>query len=192
MRVPAFPIVASLVLLAAPVFAQNGAMAGTTGDQNGNTGYMNNGASGYSNGASGYSNGGAGYNNGMNGAYNGQTGQTGQTGTNNGTAAGGQGWGSGANVSQDTRARIRQSLTQSGFRNVTVMPEAFVIHATSPDGSRVVMLLRPDELTGVIEQTGSSNGGGNYNNGNGANNGAGNTDNGTGYPGNSNGNGTVR
>jgi hypothetical protein len=61
-------------------------------------------------------------------------------------------------VSSDTKDRIRQSMMQSGFRNVVVIPEAFVIHAQAPDGSHIVMLLRPDELTGVIEplQAGSS------------------------------------
>ena len=80
------------------------------------------------------------------------------------------------NVTPNTRERIRQSLQQSGFRDVSVTPEAFVIHAMAPDGSHIVMLLRPDELTGVIE-SGSSNGGGNGNYGNSGWNGGANTNN---------------
>ncbi|HUC09024.1 MAG TPA: hypothetical protein VL985_01215 [Stellaceae bacterium] len=183
MRVPAFPIVASLVLLAAPAFAQNGAqngaMTGNPAVQNGTSGYTNNSNTGYT--SNDTTNGGPGDHNGWNGADNGSMPMN--------TAAG-PAWSNGSNVSQDTRTRIRQSLAQSGFRDVTVRPEAFVIHATAPDGSRVVMLLRPDEVTGVIAQSGTSTGGTNYDNGNGGNNGAANMNNGSGN--NDNGNGTVR
>ena len=171
MRVPIFPIVASLALLAAPAFAQNGAMTGTQGDQNSTPGYTSNSMTGNS---GGYNGTGA-YNNG--GAYNGTTsGYNGMTGAYN-NQGGGNSWQNGANnVTPNTRERIRQSLLQSGFRDVSVMPEAFVIHAMAPDGSHVVMLLRPDELTGVVE-TGSSNGGGNGNYGNNGYNGGANTNN---------------
>ncbi len=170
MRVPVFPIVASLALLAAPAFAQNAPMTGTNGDQNSTPGYTNNGMMGNNggyngtgyNGTGGYNSSGA-YNGGMTGAYNNQ-------GAHNS-------WSKGANVTSDTRERIRQSLLQSGFRDVNVTPEAFVIHAMAPDGSHIVMLLRPDELTGVIE-SGSSNGGGNGNYGNSGYNGGANTNNG--------------
>jgi hypothetical protein len=162
MRVPVFPIVASLALLAAPAFAQNGAMTGNTGDQSGTPGYTSNGMNSNN---SGYN--GTGYNG--NGAYNGGT-YNGTTGAYN-NQAGSNNWQNGANhVTTDTRERIRQSLMQSGFRDVKVTPEAFVIHAMAPDGSRVVMLLRPDELTGVIE-SGSSGNGGTGNSANGGNNG---------------------
>jgi len=46
-----------------------------------------------------------------------------------------------------------------------VTSEAFVIHALAPDGSRIVTKSRPDEATGVIEQTGSSASSGNWNGG---------------------------
>lgn len=65
-------------------------------------------------------------------------------------------WQHSARVTTDTRQKIAQSLEQSGFKDIRVTPEAFVIHAQAPDGSRVVMLLRPDQVTGVIEQSGSS------------------------------------
>jgi hypothetical protein len=181
MRVPVFPIVASLALLAAPAFAQNSAMTGTTGDQNSTPGYTSNNAnSGYNGSATGY---GANTGYGTNGAYNGaggygggMAGNNGTTGAYNNQGGGGNGWANGANVTPNTRERIRQSLQQSGFRDISVTPEAFIIRAMAPDGSRVVMLLRPDELTGVVE-SGSSNGGGNGNYGNNGYNSGGNTNN---------------
>lgn len=148
MRVPAFPIVASLVLLAAPAFAQNGTMSNS--DQNG--GYNGNAVTGTpNNGMPGYSNSGANTYSGTIGGYNQQHQAVEQNGYQNG-------WRNQANVTADTKDRIRQSLIQSGFRDVRVIPEAFVIHAKAPDGSNIVMLLRPDVVTGVIEQTGSSTG----------------------------------
>jgi hypothetical protein len=150
MRVPVFPIIASLALLAAPAFAQNAPMTGTNGDQNGTPGYISNGMTGN---GSGYNGTGA-YNG---GGYNGMTGAYNNQGARNS-------WTKSAGVTSDTRERIRQSLMQSGFRDVTVTPQAFVIRAMAPDGSHIVMLLRPDELAGVIESGSSSGGNRNYSN----------------------------
>ena len=36
------------------------------------------------------------------------------------------------------------------------MPEAYVIHARAPDGSKIVMEVSPDQMQAVIERTGSS------------------------------------
>jgi hypothetical protein len=128
MRVPAFPIVASLVLLAAPAFAQSSTTTGATSDQNGAT-----------------------------------SDQSGVTSNSNS-------WHHDGNVSTDTKDKLRQSLESSGFKDVTVTPEAFMIRAQAPDGSRIVMMLRPDEMTGVIEpQTGSSTTPGNSSNYNSSN-----------------------
>jgi hypothetical protein len=190
MRVPVFPIVASLALLAAPAFAQNGTT--TNSDQNssgynssGVTGSPNTGMSGYSNtGTPGYSNSGTNTYNGATSGYNQQYQANEQNPSNqqNATTGSSNGWHSSADISSDTRARIRQSLMQSGFRDVRVTPEAFVIHAQAPDGSHVVMLLRPDVVTGVIEQSGgstgySNNGSNNASNWNNGSSGAGNTNN---------------
>jgi hypothetical protein len=192
MRVPAFPIVASLVLLAAPAFAQNGAM--TNSGQNG-SGYNSNGMTGSpNNGMSGYSNRGTNTYNGTTGAYNqgyqaneqnqaNQQNPANQNPANQQNAAGySNAWHNGGGITSNTKDRIRQSLMQSGFRDVRVTPEAFVIHAQAPDGSHVVMLLRPDVVTGVIEQTGnstgdSSNGASNSNNWNNGSSSANNTSN---------------
>src|ERR1700676_727210 len=62
-------------------------------------------------------------------------------------------------VTVDTQQKLKQSLEQNGFQNVVVVPEAFVIHAQAPDGSKIVMEVAPDRVRPVIEKTGSSPGG---------------------------------
>ena len=121
MRVPAFPIVASLVLLAAPAFAQSSTTTGTSTEQSGVT-----------------------------------TPTMGTSTEQSGVTAPATGWHHGMGVSTDTKEKIRQSLEQTGFKNVSVTPEAFVIRGQAPDGSHVVKLVRPDEMTGVIESGSSS------------------------------------
>jgi hypothetical protein len=56
----------------------------------------------------------------------------------------------GASVSADTQQKIRQSLEQSGFKDIRVVPETFVVRAQAPDGSRIVMLLSPDQISEVV------------------------------------------
>jgi hypothetical protein len=104
MRVPAFPIVASIVLLAAPAFAQTST---TTGSQLSDRSTSSN--------------------------------------LPPDTA-----------VTLDTQQKLKQSLEQSGFKNVSVMPEAYLIHAKAPDGSKIVMEVSPDQMQAVIEHSGSS------------------------------------
>ena len=59
-------------------------------------------------------------------------------------------------VTLDTQQKLKQSLEQSGFKNVIVVPEAFLIHAQAPDGSKIVMEVSPDQMQAVIERSGSS------------------------------------
>ncbi len=62
-------------------------------------------------------------------------------------------------VSFATQGQIKNSLESSGFKNVTVLPESFLIRATAPDGSRVLMQVSSDSLTGIVvnpDQGGSS------------------------------------
>jgi hypothetical protein len=59
-------------------------------------------------------------------------------------------------VTLDTQQKLKQSLEQSGFKKVVVVPEAFIIHAQAPDGSKIVMEVSPDQMQAVIERTGSS------------------------------------
>jgi hypothetical protein len=166
MRVPVLPMFTSLVLLATPAFAQTNSPTGSNPDQS----YSNSSTTGGSTYSTppGYSNngmtGGSTYSNKSGASSSGATGSYSQpTGANSASAS--NRWQNRGDVTVDTKNRIRQSLVQSGFRDVQVMPEAFIIRAQAPDGSHVVMLLRPDEVTGVIEQTGSSTAPNNWNNG---------------------------
>ena len=59
-------------------------------------------------------------------------------------------------VTLDTQQKLKQSLEQSGFKKVVVVPEAYLIHAQAPDGSKIVMEVSPDQMQAVIERTGSS------------------------------------
>ena len=59
-------------------------------------------------------------------------------------------------VTVDTQQKLKQSLEQSGFKNVLVLPEAYIIHAQAPDGSKIVMEISPDQMQAVIDRTGSS------------------------------------
>ncbi len=59
-------------------------------------------------------------------------------------------------VTLDTQQKLKQSLEQNGFKNVVVVPEAFVIHAQAPDGSHIAMEVSPDQMRAVIERSGSS------------------------------------
>jgi hypothetical protein len=60
--------------------------------------------------------------------------------------------GPGTGISSDTQQKIRQALEQSGFKDVHVLPQSFLIRAQAPDGSRVVMLMSPDMVSGVIAE----------------------------------------
>jgi len=103
MRIPAFPIIASFALVAAPAFAQTSNMTG---------------------------------------------GRLSDDSTSSrlppDTA-----------VTLDTQQRLKQSLEQSSFKNVVVMPEACIIHAKAPDRLKIVMKISPDQIQAVIERTGS-------------------------------------
>jgi hypothetical protein len=106
MRVPAFPLIASFLLLAAPALAQTSNM---TGGQHSDT-----------------------------------------------SASTSSRVPPDTVVTLDTQQKLKQSLEQSGFKNVIVVPEAYIIHAQAPDGSKIVMEVSPDQMQAVIERTGSS------------------------------------
>jgi hypothetical protein len=66
------------------------------------------------------------------------------------TGQSGMGQSSPGTVSSDTQQKIRQALEQHGFRDVQVLPEAYIIRGQAPDGSRVAMLVTPDQVTEVV------------------------------------------
>jgi len=67
-------------------------------------------------------------------------------------------------VSSATQGQIKSSLESSGFKNVSVLPQSYLIRATAPDGSKVVMQVSSDGVYGVVvnetDQTSSSGTGG--------------------------------
>ena len=54
-------------------------------------------------------------------------------------------------VTLDTQQKLKQSLQQSDFKKVVVVPEAY-IHAQAPDGSKIVMEVSPHQMQAVIER----------------------------------------
>jgi hypothetical protein len=71
------------------------------------------------------------------------------SGVQNNPNPGAQSWSQssdGYGITADTQQKIRQSLEQSGFRNVQVVPQSFVVRAQSPDGSHIVMFMSPDQF----------------------------------------------
>jgi hypothetical protein len=73
-----------------------------------------------------------------------------QNNMSSGMQSGGGQYSPGSSVSADTQQKIRQSLEQAGFKDIRVVPETFVVRAQAPDGSRIVMLLSPDQLSEVV------------------------------------------
>ncbi len=51
---------------------------------------------------------------------------------------------------------LKENLIRSGFTNVTIMPESFVIHATDPQGNPIAMVVSPDTLAAVEVSRGSN------------------------------------
>jgi hypothetical protein len=53
-------------------------------------------------------------------------------------------------VSFATQGQIKRSLEASGFKNITVLPQSYLIRATAPDGSRIMMQVSSEGLAGVV------------------------------------------
>jgi hypothetical protein len=58
--------------------------------------------------------------------------------------------------SLSVKQQLKENLIRSGFTNVTVMPESFVIHATDPQGNPIAMVVSPDTLAAVEVTRGSN------------------------------------
>lgn len=66
----------------------------------------------------------------------------------------------GANTSTpQISAKLRQSLAQSGYTDIQVVPEAFLVHAKDKAGNPVMMMVRPNSVTEITELP-ASNGSG--------------------------------
>ena len=55
-----------------------------------------------------------------------------------------------AAVTRDTQQKLKLWLEKNRFKNVVVIPEADVIRAQAPDGSKIIIEIIPDHLTGVV------------------------------------------
>ena len=51
---------------------------------------------------------------------------------------------------------MRQQLEKNGYTDVRIVPEAFVVHAKDPQGNPIAMMITPDQVTGVVEESGTS------------------------------------
>ena len=49
--------------------------------------------------------------------------------------------------------KLRDDLTKAGFTDITVMPSSFLVRAKDSQGNSVMMVINPDSLTEVTEQT---------------------------------------
>lgn len=77
----------------------------------------------------------------------GQYGQQGQTARQ----------GQGSKTNRQIAQRLREDLQKSGFSNVTIMPETFIIHAQDRRGNPVVMVVNPESIAAVeVSKTGRS------------------------------------
>jgi hypothetical protein len=96
---------------------------------------------------------------------NGQTGTNNQTGMNGGQNAKGPG---GMKISQ----RLKNDLGKAGFTDIKIMPQSFLVQAKDSQGNPVVMMINPNSLTAITEETQSTNSASNANRGQGNNTGA--------------------
>jgi hypothetical protein len=64
-----------------------------------------------------------------------------------------------AQTTQDSQApahlsqKLRDDLTKAGFTDITIMPSSFVVRAKDSQGKPVMMVINPDSLTKVTEDT---------------------------------------
>jgi hypothetical protein len=58
-----------------------------------------------------------------------------------------------AQVPAHLSQKLRDDLTKAGFTDITIMPSSFVVRAKDSQGKPVMMVINPDSLTKVTEQT---------------------------------------
>jgi hypothetical protein len=64
-----------------------------------------------------------------------------------------------AQTTQDSQApahlsqKLHDDLAKAGFTDITIMPSSFVVRAKDSQGKPVMMVINPDSLTKVTEQT---------------------------------------
>jgi len=48
---------------------------------------------------------------------------------------------------EDIQRQLSANLTEAGYTNVKIMPDAFIVEATNKSGKPVMMFLSPDSMT---------------------------------------------
>jgi hypothetical protein len=82
--------------------------------------------------------------------------QNGQSGMN-----AGQGATTGANM--HIAQKLREDLGKAGFTDITVLPSSFLVRAKDSAGNPVMMVINPDSMTTITEETQGSNSASNSN-----------------------------
>jgi hypothetical protein len=52
---------------------------------------------------------------------------------------------------------LRAELTKSGFRNINIVPTSFMVRATDSQGNPVMMVVSPDSVTAIMQETAGAN-----------------------------------
>jgi hypothetical protein len=55
------------------------------------------------------------------------------------------------------REQVKRGLEQAGFTNIQVIPEAFLVHATDPDGNPVSLMVNADAFRAMSNAYDSAN-----------------------------------
>jgi hypothetical protein len=58
-----------------------------------------------------------------------------------------------AQLPTHVRQKLRDDLTKAGFTNITIMPSSFLVRAKDSQGNPVMMVINPDSMTEVTEQS---------------------------------------
>jgi hypothetical protein len=52
---------------------------------------------------------------------------------------------------------LRAELTKSGFKNINIVPTSFMVRATDSQGNPVMMVVSPDSVTAIMQETAGAN-----------------------------------
>jgi hypothetical protein len=92
-------------------------------------------------------------------ATNGQSSMNGQTGTNGQNA---MNTGPGGLKIRET---LKNDLSKAGFKDIEIMPQSFLVRAKDSEGNPVIMMINPNSVTAITEETQSTNSASNANHG---------------------------
>ena len=101
---------------------------------------------------------------GQNSTANGQTSMNGQNDMNGRNDMNGQtsmNAGHGMQISKT----LKKDLDNAGFTDIKIMPESFLVHAKDSQGNPVIMMINPNSITALTEETSSTNSASNVNHG---------------------------